>query len=100
MSAIALRSGINTNMLFKWRREHLQAICASATPTVLLPVEVAPQTEVVAVPAPIEAPVQASKPSPRSGVIELEIAGVQLRVRGQVDEASLCSVLRALRQAR
>jgi len=100
VSAIALRSGINTNMLFKWRREHLQAIGANATPAVLLPVEVAPQTEVTAVPAPIAAPVQASKPSPRNGVIELQIAGVQLRVRGQVDEASLCNVLRALRQAR
>jgi transposase len=44
--------------------------------------------------------VQAPKSSPHSGVIELEIAGVQLRVRGQVDEASLCNVLRALRQAR
>jgi transposase len=32
-------------------------------------------------------------------VIELEVAGVQVRVRGVVDEASLCSVLRALRQA-
>jgi len=35
----------------------------------------------------------------RTGVIELEIAGAQLRLRGAVDEASLCSVLRALRQA-
>jgi transposase len=33
-------------------------------------------------------------------VIELEVAGVNLRVRGPVDEASLCSVLRALRQTR
>ena len=40
------------------------------------------------------------KPLARSGVIEMDIAGVQLRVRGPVDEASLCSVLRALRQAR
>jgi transposase len=32
---------------------------------------------------------------PRSGVIELEFAGAQLRLRGAVDEASLCSVLRA-----
>ena len=42
----------------------------------------------------------ATKPVPRNGVIELELAGVQLRVRGQVDESSLCSVLRALRQTR
>ena len=35
----------------------------------------------------------------RSGVIEVEVAGVLLRLRGAVDEANLCSVLRALRQS-
>jgi len=34
-----------------------------------------------------------------AGVIELDIAGAQLRLRGPVDEASLCSVLRALRNS-
>jgi transposase len=100
VSAIALRNGINANMLFKWRREHLRATGQRAAPAVLLPVEIAPQTEVVAVPAPMAPASQAQKPASRSGVIELEVSGVQLRVRGQVDEASLCSVLRALRQAR
>jgi len=100
VSAIALRNGINANMLFKWRREHLRAVGQRVAPAVLLPVQVAPQAEVVTVPAPIVQSTSAPKPTPRNGVIELEIAGVQLRVRGQVDEASLCSVLRALRQAR
>jgi len=35
----------------------------------------------------------------RLGVIELEIAGAQLRLRGPVDEDSLRSVLRALRHS-
>ena len=101
VSAIALRSGINANMLFKWRREHRCDVGLSSAPAVLLPVEIEPSTEVAAVvPAPIVTAAQTPKPSSRNGVIELEIAGVQLRVRGQVDEASLCSVLRALRQAR
>jgi len=100
VSAIALRNGINANMLFKWRREHRHDGGLGETPAVLLPVEVAPSTEVATVPAPMVAAAPTPKPSSRNGVIELEIAGVQLRVRGQVDEASLCSVLRALRQAR
>ena len=100
VSAISLRNGINANMLFKWRREHLRAVGQRAAPAVLLPVEVAPQTEVITAPAPMVPTTPAPKPAPRNGVIELEIAGVQLRLRGQVDEASLCSVLRALRQAR
>jgi transposase len=100
VSAIALRNNINANMLFKWRREHRRAVGLSEAPAVLLPVEIAPQAEVAIVPAPLVASTPTPKPSSRNGVIELEIAGVQLRVRGAVDEASLCSVLRALRQAR
>lgn len=99
VSAIALSNGINANMLFKWRRQHLRAIGQRAAPSVLLPVQIAPQTGVATMPAPIEPTALAPKPAPRNGVIELDIAGVQLRVRGAVDEASLCSVLRALRQA-
>jgi len=100
VSAIALSNGINANMLFKWRREPLRATGQRAAPTVLLPVEVAPQSEIVTVPAPIVPTTPAAKPAQRNGVIELEIDGVQLRLRGAVDEISLCSVLRALRQAR
>jgi transposase len=100
VSAISLRNGINANMLFKWRREHLRAAGRRASATVLLPVEIAPQPDVVTMPVPTVPASPAPKPAPRNGVIELELAGVQLRVRGQVDESSLCSVLRALRQTR
>lgn len=100
VSAIALDNGINANMLFKWRREHLRAASPRTGATVLLPVEVAPAAEAVAMPTVATAlvPTAPAKPSPRGGVIELEVSGVHLRVRGPVDEASLCSVLRALRQ--
>jgi transposase len=100
VSAISLRNGIDANMLFKWRRDRLRAAGQRAAPTVLLPVEVAPQAGVVTVPSAIVTAAAAPKPPLHNGVIELELAGVQLRVRGQVDETSLCSVLRALRQAR
>lgn len=97
VSAIALRSGINANMLFKWRREH-RRLNGSPQPAVLLPVQVTPDVEVQAhVPSPAVAP--PSRPPARGGVIELEIAGAQLRLRGPVDEDSLRSVLRALRHS-
>ena len=102
VSAIALDNGINANLLFKWRREHLRAASPRSAQAVLLPVEVAPVADAMAPPVattPLMPSVPAKSP-PRSGVIELEVAGVQLRVRGPVDEASLCSVLRALRQTR
>ena len=100
VSAIALDNGINANMLFKWRREHLRAASPRTAATVLLPVEVAPADEALAMPSATTPvlPTAPARPSPRGGVIELEVAGVQLRLRGPVDEASLCSVLRALRQ--
>ena len=102
VSAIAMRSGINANMLFKWRREHVRAT-GGMTAAVLLPVKVSSAAEVMTVAPPI-APTPTPTPtptrsSPRGGVIELEFAGAQLRLRGAVDEDSLCSVLRALRQS-
>ena len=98
VSAIALRNGINANMLFKWRREHVRA-AGDTPPAVLLPIEVAPATEVMSIPTSAAPAPSSSRPTPRTGVIELEFAGAQLRLRGAVDEDSLCSALRALRQS-
>lgn len=99
VSGIALDSGINANLLFKWRREHLRAnagALVSATPTakpVLLPVTIeSPMTEVSAPPAP---PPPASRAS--TGSIEIDIGGARVRLRGVVDESSVRVVLQALR---
>lgn len=98
-----MANAINANLLFKWRRQQrgdATSLCNLhlATPTVLLPVHVTPDDEARRVGAELQpASTAAAKPR-RSGFIELEIAGAQLRLRGTVDEASLCSVLRALRQ--
>lgn len=98
VSGIALDSGINANLLFKWRREHLRAnaqALVSATPTtkpVLLPVTMeAPMPEVTAAPTP--------PPTSRAstGSIEIDIGGARVRLRGVVDESSVRVVLQALR---
>ena len=98
VSAIALHGGVNANMLFKWRREHLRTEGSTAA-AVLLPVTVAPVGEAMTIPASGERAVAPPRSPPRGGVIELEFAGTQLRLRGAVDESSLRSVLRALRQS-
>lgn len=107
VAVIARNNGINANLLFKWRRDHKRETIAASmptplTPTVLLPVHVEPATMVgMAMESTSSAGmVSSNRPAARSGVIELEFAGAQLRVRGAVDEAALCSVLRALRQSR
>lgn len=99
VAAIAMANGINANMLFKWRRERqCQEGAPQPAPTVLLPVRLASESEDSAAKA---LPLAAIAPggAKSTGVIELEIAGARLRLRGAVDEASLCSVLRALRQS-
>jgi transposase len=100
VSGIALDSGINANLLFKWRREHLRAnarALVSATPTakpVLLPVTIeSPMPEVTAA----QTPSPPSTSRANTGSIEIDIGGARVRLRGAVDEASVRVVLHALR---
>ena len=97
VSGIALENGINANVLFRWRREHLR--CASGVQhrgteqAVLLPVRLAPPA------TPIERDaIPASSPMPvPAGVIEIDVGAARVRLRGSVDEASLRCVLHTLR---
>jgi transposase len=114
VAVIARHNGINANLLFKWRRDHRRktiaasmptagAGAAAPAPTVLLPVHVEPVSRVGArstlEPTPTAEAVPGSRVAARGGVIEVEIAGALLRLRGAVDEAMLSSVVRALRQS-
>jgi transposase len=113
VAAVALAGGINANLLFKWRRDHLRAqrlsSPTSSSSAVLVPVHVASAMDADAGHSPSSAPsapspaatavaVAPQRSAPTTGIIELDIVGARLRLCGPVDEASLCSVLRALRQ--
>lgn len=93
VSALALDNGINANVLFKWRRMHLRAAREHCTTpqAVLLPVSV------TASQAPVPAMAKPAMPAPAAGVIEIDVSGVRVRVRGAVDVATLRCVLQALR---
>ena len=100
VAAIALEAGVNANLLFNWRRLHLQgqapAAGATAAP-ILLPVTVVAEVDRVAPLMPTPA-----GPPPRvapAGTIEIDIHGARVRLRGAVDEASIRTVLRALASA-
>lgn len=103
VSAIAMSGGINANLLFKWRRTHLRAKVATAPAvTNLLPVCVIADVEptpatLTSEPTALGGSAVSRQPQP--GVIEIEMAGAQLRLRGAVDEAMLSGVLRALRHS-
>jgi transposase len=65
----------------------------------LLPVCVIPETASPPTVQPTGRVGSAMNRSLAPGVIEIEIAGAQLRLRGVVDETALSTVLRALRQS-
>jgi transposase len=95
VSGIALENGVNANVLFRWRREHLRAFPRVQDPgaaqAVLLPVE-------VGAPAPSAKQEAVSSCSPiPAGVIEIDIGGVRVRLRGSVDESNVRCVLQTLR---
>jgi transposase len=99
VSAIAMQGGINANLLFKWRREHVKAMAQSAPAAAkLLPVCVVPDVNSMPISQPPPSSGAAVSRSARPGIIEIEVAGAILRLRGAVDETMLSSALRALRQ--
>jgi transposase len=98
VAAIAMDNGINANLLFGWRRKHLNNLAstdagAPRQPTALL------------LPVAIKEPPRASHcTSPASptrpggnGTIEIEMGTACVRLRGSVDEVNLRSVFKALR---
>jgi transposase len=93
VSGIALENGINANVVFRWRREHLRAIAGvaqhGAGQAVLLAVKLA-----AAAPTGL-ASMSSCSPMP-TGVIEIDIGPARVRLRGAVDEGNLRCVLQTL----
>ena len=108
VAAIALAHGINANLLFKWRRAQAArpARLKPVTQAVLLPVTMdplPPASAVIDLPTPTPTPTPAARASPArapaGGIIEIEVGGARVRLRGSVDPASVRCVLQALRDA-
>jgi transposase len=101
VAAIAQEGGVNANLLFNWRRLHIRragGVAAGSPPpsTRLLPVVVegleersAPSTGTVSAPS-ARAP---------TGVIEIDIGGARVRLRGVVEDATVRCVLQTLGRA-
>jgi len=90
VSSIALEAGINANLLFTWRRAHLDAMGVPASPAILVPVK-------LEAPSDDKEPASSLPTAPRTaGTIEIDLAGARIRLRGAVDEASVRCVLQTL----
>jgi transposase len=85
-----------TSTVFKWRRAKLdrRRPGRAGHQALLLPVVVDPQESFLPVSAP--AP---DRVAHKDGVIEVEIGGARLVMRGSVDPAAVRSVLMALRES-
>lgn len=81
VSQLALQHGLNTNMLFRWRRQLKAGLLDQAN---LVPVTLA-QTSPV------------SKGLAGSGMIEIRIGEAAVRIEGSPDPATLTLVLKELR---
>ena len=97
VAAVALKAGINSNLLFAWRRMHRGSQAQDLAPT--------PSGSPVLLPVAIEAASAAACPEPAaprqtSGTIEIDVGGARVRLRGTVDEASVRCVLQTLNALR
>jgi len=97
IAGVALKHRLNANLVFTWRRRLLPALAPARSKAVkLLPLTIA-DADVTSAPATdAGAP---SKPARRyrtRGVIEIELNGARLVVKGAVDAEALRVVLSAL----
>ena len=102
VAAIALAHGINANLLFKWRRTQFSrsARLKPVTQAVLLPVTMDPLPPAGAIiDSPTPTVLASSARALEAGVIEIEVGGARVRLRGSVDPDSVRCVLQALRDA-
>ena len=90
IAAIALSHGINANIVRKWIVQHRAG--ALAERAALMPVVLTPSGALPAATA-AEQPQRSSR---CAGVIEIELPGAQLRIRGAADAAALRVILDAL----
>lgn len=101
VSKLAREHDLNTNLLFRWRRQYRSGELrapVTAEPT-LLPVslDTAIDASLVELPNPATRFGNAPATKPTPSVIEVRIADAMVRVEGEVDVVRLRAVLSALR---
>ena len=90
VARIALDNGVNANLLFKWRRQHVRATRTASS--LLLPVTLtAPPCRQDAPPA-----TPAARMAAAGGVLEVELPAGRIRIKGAIDLPALRVVLQML----
>jgi transposase len=102
VAKLALEHGVNTNLLFKWRRDYRAGKYGAPGPTDLvapitadLPVATTDRETAVTL-LPVRAPAEADRTVTRTPCIEVVFAGATVRIRGVPEMTLLRTVLDCL----
>jgi transposase len=91
VARIALDNGLNTNLLFKWRRQHVRARRAESPAMLPVAINAALAPEALHLPGP--SPVSRTV---AGGMIEIELAAARIRIKGTADLGALRLALQML----
>jgi transposase len=92
VSEVAQAHGVNTNQVFKWRRQYQQGRLEIGPPTALLPVKVCDVVPEVRRPE-----VRRRKSTARkSGIIDIDLGHARLRIEGWADPDCVRAALEGL----
>lgn|SRR5690606_2465121 len=94
VAKVALAHGLNTNMVFKWRRELRAGLLGSTDGCALVPVTLPPAGAIQA--SDQSEPESVDSTLKMDSRIEIELNGACVRVHGKVDPIQLRLVLRCL----
>jgi len=101
VSKLAREHDLNTNLLFRWRRDYRMGILCTPVDTAptLLPVSLAEASEgpLVELPNPATRFGNVAATTPIPSIVVVQIADVMIRVEGEVDVVRLRAVLSAVR---
>ncbi|MDI3566649.1 transposase [Bradyrhizobium sp. Arg816] len=94
ISEVARRNGVSRGLLTVWRRQ-ITAM-AGKVPS-FVPIQIGAEGGQLSASAQAR-PLKVTAPPTRAcGVVEIEVSGARIRVEGEVDAATLCTVLSVLR---
>ncbi|MEY9593106.1 transposase [Bradyrhizobium yuanmingense] len=98
ISEVARRNGVSRGLLTVWRRQVAAAMAGKAPSFV--PIQIGAESGQLSASAQAR-PLKVTAPPTRAcGVVEIEVSGARIRVEGEVDAATLCTVLSVLRGGR